>query len=120
MEPETVVFTLHGKRVPVTDDTGRVVITDTNGADISLQFPEVRGIGRELGHREVTLAGVIVPVGSSGELLGDRSGLDRWLRVRSDSGARNASRTGSGRDRHRRQTSRLAVRHRLDLSRPAP
>lgn len=84
-----------GIRAIVTDDTGRVMITDADGADISLQFPEVRRIGRALGHREVILDGVIVPVDSSGEVLYDRSGLDRRLRIRSDSGARNASRTGA-------------------------
>ncbi len=85
----------NGIRAIVTDDTGRVVITGADGADISLHFPEVRRIGRALGHREVILDGVIVPVGSSGDALHDRTGLDRRLRIRSDSGARNASRTGA-------------------------
>jgi bifunctional non-homologous end joining protein LigD len=85
----------NGVRAIVTDDTGRVVITDVDGTDISLQFPEVRRIGRALGHREVILDGVLVPVDPSGEVLHDRSGLDRRLGIRSDSGARNASRTGA-------------------------
>ncbi len=85
----------NGIRAVVTDDTGRVVITDAVGADISLQFPEVRRIGRALGHREVILDGVIVPVDAHGEVLHDRSGLDRRMRIRSDSGARNASRSGA-------------------------
>lgn len=85
----------NGIRAIVTDDTGRLVITDAEGADISLQFPEVRRIGRALGHREVILDGVIVPVDPNGEVLHDRSGLDRRLAIRSDSGARNASRTGA-------------------------
>lgn len=78
-----------GVRAIVTDDTGRVVITDVTGADISLQFPEVRRIGRALGHRELILDGVIVPA----DLSHGRAGLARRMRIRSDSGARNASRT---------------------------
>ncbi|NND74222.1 MAG: DNA ligase, partial [Ilumatobacter sp.] len=101
----------NGIRAIVTDDTGRVVITDATGADISLQFPEVRRIGRAIGHREVILDGVIVPVDDSpgGErairhdraggptpaIRHDRAGLARRLRIRSDSGARNAARTGA-------------------------
>lgn len=85
----------NGIRAIITDDIGRVVITDAVGADISLQFPEVRRIGRALGHREVILDGVIVPVDPGGNVLHDRSGLDRRLRIHSDSGARNASRTGA-------------------------
>ena len=84
---------LRGVRAIVTDDTGRVVITDAQGGDISMGFPEVRRIGRAIGHREVILDGVIVPVGGDGALLTDRAGLDRRLRLRSDSGARNAART---------------------------
>jgi bifunctional non-homologous end joining protein LigD len=79
----------HGVRALVTDDTGRVVITDADGADISLQFPEVRRIGRALGHRELILDGVIVPA----DLRHDRRGIARRMKIRSDSGARNASRT---------------------------
>lgn len=85
---------LRGIRAIVTDDTGRVVITDAQGDDISMRFPEVRRIGRAIGHREVMLDGVIVPVDArTGELRFDKSGLDRRLRIRSDSGARNASKT---------------------------
>lgn len=83
----------NGIRAIVTDDTGRVVITDAAGADISIHFPEVRRIGRAIGHREVILDGVIVPVADEGDVLHDRSGLDRRLRIRSDSGARNAAKT---------------------------
>ncbi len=85
----------NGVRAIVTDDTGRVVITDATGADISLQFPEVRRIGRAIGHRELILDGVIVPVDTAGAVRHDRAGLARRLRIRSDSGARNASRTGA-------------------------
>jgi bifunctional non-homologous end joining protein LigD len=85
---------LHGIRAIVTDDTGRVVITDANGDDISTPFPEVRRIGRAIGHREVILDGVIVPIDPvDGQLLHDRTGLDRRMRIGSDSGARNASKT---------------------------
>ena len=85
---------LHGIRAIVTDDTGRVTITDSAGADISTKFPEVRRIGRAIGHREVILDGVIVPIDpDDATLLDDRAGLDRRMRIRSDSGARNASRT---------------------------
>lgn len=84
----------HGIRAIVTDDTGRVVITDGSGENISVQFPEVRRIGRALGHRELILDGVIVPIDRfSGEVLHDRSGLTRRLRITSDSGARNAAKT---------------------------
>lgn len=84
-----------GIRAIVTDDTGRVVITGADGEDISIHFPEVRRIGRALGHREVILDGVIVPIDPDGDVLHDRSALARRLRIRSDSGARNASRTGA-------------------------
>ena len=89
----------HGIRALVTDDNGRVVITDDTGADISLKFPEIRRIGRALGHRELILDGVIVPVdpspdgSGSGAVRHDRRGLAWRLRIRSDSGARNAART---------------------------
>ena len=85
---------LHGIRAIVTDDTGRVVITDARGDDISMRFPEVRRIGRAIGHREVILDGVVVPVDAdSGRLLHDRAGLERRMRIGSDSGTRNASKT---------------------------
>lgn len=84
---------LTGVRAIVTDDTGRVVITDAAGNDISIGFPEVRRIGRAIGHREVILDGVIMPLAADGELRGDREDLDRRLRLRSDSGARNAARS---------------------------
>jgi bifunctional non-homologous end joining protein LigD len=82
-----------GVRAVVTDDTGRVVITDVDGADISIKFPEVRRIGRALGHRELILDGVIVPVDprSPSEVRLDRAGLARRMRITSDSGARNAT-----------------------------
>ncbi len=83
-----------GIRAIVTDDTGRVVITDEVGQDVSIKFPEIRRIGRALGHRELILDGVIVPVDPvTGTVLHDRSGLARRLRIASDSGARNAART---------------------------
>jgi bifunctional non-homologous end joining protein LigD len=81
-----------GIRAVVTDDTGRVGITDAAGDDLSLRFPEVRRIGRALGHREVILDGVIVPVARDGQVRHDRRGIARRLRIRSDSGARNAAR----------------------------
>ncbi len=84
----------HGVRALVTDDTGRVVITDESGENISLRFPEVRRIGRALGHRELILDGVIVPIDlPTGDVRHDRGGLARRLRIASDSGARNAART---------------------------
>lgn len=84
----------NGVRAIVTDDTGRVVITDARARDISIHFPEVRRIGRAIGHRELILDGVIVPVDpDDGRVLHTRSGLGRRLRIRSDSGARNAGRT---------------------------
>jgi bifunctional non-homologous end joining protein LigD len=83
----------HGVRALVTDDTGRVVVTAADGTDLSLRFPEVRRIGRALGHREVILDGVIVPVDGTGRIRHDRAGLARRLRISSDSGARNAGRT---------------------------
>ncbi|MGA9277259.1 DNA polymerase ligase N-terminal domain-containing protein [Ilumatobacter sp.] len=84
----------NGIRAIVTDDTGRVVITDAGASDISIHFPEVRRIGRAIGHRELILDGVIVPIDpDSGDVLHDGSGLDRRLRIGSDSGARNATKT---------------------------
>jgi bifunctional non-homologous end joining protein LigD len=86
-----------GIRALVTDDTGRVVITDRTGADISTKFPEVRRIGRALGHRELILDGVIVPVdpfpAGAGAVRHDGRGIERRMRIGSDSGARGASRT---------------------------
>ncbi len=83
----------NGIRTIVTNDTGRVVITDDSGDDVSVKFPEVRRIARALGHLEVILDGVVVPIDPSGTTRSDRRGLDRRLRITSDSGARNASRT---------------------------
>ncbi len=87
----------HGIRAIVTADTGRVVITDRHADDISIHFPEIRRIGRALGHRELILDGVVVPVDPAtdhaGAIRHDRRGLARRLRIRSDSGARNATRT---------------------------
>lgn len=83
-----------GIRAIVTDDTGRLVITDEEANDISIHFPEIRRIGRAIGHRELILDGVIVPVDpSSMEVLHHRDGLERRLNIRSDSGARNAVKT---------------------------
>lgn len=82
-----------GVRATVTDDTGRVVIHDADGDDLSLKFPEVRRIGRALGHREVVLDGCLVPIAGDGAIRNDRNGLARRLRIQSDSGARNASKT---------------------------
>ena len=84
---------LRGLRVIVTDDTGRVLVHDANGDDVSMRFPEVRRIGRALGHRELILDGVIVPLDADGELRHDRAGLARRMRIGSDSGARGAART---------------------------
>ncbi len=83
----------NGIRTIVTNDTGRVVITDDSGDDVSVKFPEVRRIARALGHLEVILDGVVVPIDPSGTTRSDRRGLDRRMRITSDSGARNASRT---------------------------
>ncbi|MEM9042939.1 MAG: hypothetical protein AAGD33_23895, partial [Actinomycetota bacterium] len=73
--------------------------------DLTMRFPEIRRIGRAIGHRELILDAMIVPVASSHDPFGgddgrgpdlddlrlDRSGLARRLRIRSDSGARNAA-----------------------------
>ncbi|BAN00759.1 putative ATP-dependent DNA ligase [Ilumatobacter coccineus YM16-304] len=84
----------NGIRAIVTDDTGRVLITGADAADISIHFPEIRRIGRALGHREVILDGMIVPVDpTTGTVLHDRAGLTRRLNITSDSGARNAAKT---------------------------
>jgi bifunctional non-homologous end joining protein LigD len=83
----------NGIRALVTDDTGRVLVTDGRARDVSLRFPEVRRIGRALGHRELILDGVIVPIDPDGGVRRDRAGLARRMRIRSDSGARNAART---------------------------
>lgn len=85
----------HGIRALVTDDTGRVLITDEQGDDMSMRFPEIRRIGRALGHRELILDGVIVPVDPvpGGAVRHDRRGIARRMRIRSDSGQRNAAKT---------------------------
>lgn len=85
----------HGVRALVTDDTGRVVITDERGADISTKFPEIRRIGRALGHRELILDGVIVPIDPvpGGAVRHGREGIARRMRIGSDSGQRNAAKT---------------------------
>ncbi|MDH3682869.1 MAG: hypothetical protein OEV40_23295, partial [Acidimicrobiia bacterium] len=81
-----------GQRAIVTNDTGRVIITDAVGGNLSMQFPEVRRIGRAIGHLEVILDGVIAPLDGSGGVRFDHVGLARRLRIGSDSGARNAAR----------------------------
>jgi bifunctional non-homologous end joining protein LigD len=87
----------NGIRALVTADTGRIVITDAAGDDISMKFPEVRRIGRALGHRELILDGVVVPVEPTpdhrGAVRHGREGITRRLRIQSDSGQRNATRT---------------------------
>ena len=84
----------HGIRATVTNDTGRVVILDRETENISMRFPEIRRIGRAIGHLEVILDGVIVPIDvSTGDPRSDRAGLARRMRIGSDSGARNAART---------------------------
>jgi bifunctional non-homologous end joining protein LigD len=83
----------HGIRATLTDDTGRIIVLDAAGENISLQFPEIRRIGRAIGHLEVILDGVIVPVDDKGAVRHDRVGLARRLPIGSDSGARNAART---------------------------
>ena len=83
----------HGIRAMVTNDTGRVVITGAAGENISLGYPEIRRIGRGIGHLEVILDGCIVPVDSDGMPRHDRAGLERRMRIGSDSGARNAAKT---------------------------
>ena len=84
----------NGVRATVTNDTGRVVILDAATDNISTIFPEVRRVARAIGHVEVILDGVIVPIDPTTRAVRhDRSGLARRLRITSDSGARNASRT---------------------------
>ncbi len=118
-EPDDWVFERGwaGIRVILGIDHGRVVIAgfgDVSSApvaeggradDLSMRFPEIRRIGRAVGHREVIIDGTIVPAaathdpfaGADGrgpaasELLTDARGLARRLRIRSDSGARNAA-----------------------------
>jgi bifunctional non-homologous end joining protein LigD len=82
-----------GMRATVTNDTGRVVILDANGENRSMRFPEIRHIARGIGHLEVILDGVIVAVDDEGNVRNDAHGLVRRLRITSDSGARNASKT---------------------------
>ncbi len=84
----------NGIRATVTNDTGRVIILDPNTADLSMKFPEIRRVGRAIGHLEVILDGVIMPVDpASRAVRHDRAGLARRLRITSDSGERNAART---------------------------
>ncbi|MDH3707130.1 MAG: hypothetical protein OES57_13755, partial [Acidimicrobiia bacterium] len=85
----------HGIRATVTDDTGRVAVFTADGEDLSLRFPEIRRVARAIGHLEVILDGVIVPVDGDGAVRHDRAGLGRRLRITSDSGARNAARTAA-------------------------
>jgi len=82
----------HGIRATVTDATGRVTIMAGDGEDLSVRFPEIRRIARAIGHLEVILDGAIVPIDAHGSVGHDRAGLDRRLRITSDSGARNAAR----------------------------
>ncbi len=106
-----------GLRAILTVDHGRVTITGfgdaatasaaqaDRGEDLSMRFPEIRRIGRAVGHRELIIDGTIVPTtaahdpfaGVDGrgpaltDLRTDGRGLARRLRIRSDSGARNAA-----------------------------
>ncbi len=68
-----------------------MVITDAAAENCSLKFPEVRRIGRAIGHRELILDGVIVPVGATGDPRHDHAELARRMCIASDSGARNAA-----------------------------
>jgi bifunctional non-homologous end joining protein LigD len=84
----------NGIRATVTNDTGRVIILNAATDNLSMNFPEIRRIGRAIGHLEVILDGVIVPIDpTTRSICHDRRGLTRRLRITSDSGARNASRT---------------------------
>ncbi|MGI9601684.1 MAG: DNA polymerase ligase N-terminal domain-containing protein [Acidimicrobiales bacterium] len=84
-----------GIRATVSNDTGRVTIIDAEGTNLSAKFPEIRRIARAIGHLEVILDGVIVPVDSAGAVAHDRRGIGRRLRITSDSGARNAAKTAA-------------------------
>ena len=83
----------NGVRAMLTDDTGRVLLTGADRENLSVQFPEIRRIGRAIGQLEVILDGCIVPVDEGGTPRFDRYGIARRLRIGSDSGARNAAKT---------------------------
>jgi bifunctional non-homologous end joining protein LigD len=75
----------NGLRATVTNDTGRVMILDAVADDVSTKFPEIRRIGRAIGHLEVILDGVIVAPSAAA--------MTRRMRITSDSGARNAGKS---------------------------
>lgn len=63
----------NGRRVLVAVDGGRLHIEDADGADITARFPELRGLGLQLGSRQVLLDGELVVLDSSGRV--DPAGL---------------------------------------------
>ncbi|HEX2029661.1 MAG TPA: DNA polymerase ligase N-terminal domain-containing protein, partial [Nitriliruptorales bacterium] len=62
-----------GERALLTNDAGRVTITDQAGEDIAGSFPEVRRVGRRLAAIEAVLDAVIVAVDRDGQPTNDRA-----------------------------------------------
>ncbi|MDP9021643.1 MAG: ATP-dependent DNA ligase [Actinomycetota bacterium] len=77
-----------GERVLVTNDAGHVAITDGDGDDVSVSFPEVRRVGRRLAAVETVLDAVIVAVDRDGQPTNDRAAVERRLTAGDDARAR--------------------------------
>jgi bifunctional non-homologous end joining protein LigD len=65
---------------------GRVRLTSRNGNDVSAAYPEVRGLGEQLGATEVLLDGEVVAVGDDGRPSFQR--LQQRMHVREPSAVR--------------------------------
>ncbi|MDQ4130617.1 MAG: ATP-dependent DNA ligase [Actinomycetota bacterium] len=77
-----------GARVLVTNDAGRITLSDAQGRDVSEMFPELRRMGRSLGAVDVILDGVVVAVDARGQPLADAANVERRLASRDERQAR--------------------------------
>ena len=70
-----------GARVLVAVDGGRLTVTDSDGADVTASYPELRGLGLQLGSRQALLDGEIVAFGPDGsvspQVLRDRVAAEK-------------------------------------------
>ncbi|HEX3812237.1 MAG TPA: DNA polymerase ligase N-terminal domain-containing protein [Mycobacteriales bacterium] len=61
-----------GVRVLVAVDGGRLTVTDDGGANVTSSYPELRGLGLQLGSRQALLDGEIVAFGQDGGVDAER------------------------------------------------
>jgi bifunctional non-homologous end joining protein LigD len=75
-----------GIRAILYSERGRVRLINRNLRDVTLQYPELRDLGRALGARELVLDGEIVALAESGRPSFER--LQQRMHLASDSGVR--------------------------------